>query len=195
MNTMQATQILLDEHDATLVVLDELERAVSAAERGAPVPKSIFADIEEFFTIFVDRCHHGKEEAMVFERLDGISSAEPVLEHLAADHRTGRMLSSCFREAVGRYVPGDLDSARALADTSRAYDVMLRQHICDENAELFAAMEASLKADDEQLVEEFDRWEHEQIGEGTHERLHGMIDSLPGRIDRWVTWKPVASVH
>lgn len=195
MNAMRATQILLDEHDATLVVLDELERAVALAERGVPVAKGIFTDVEEFFTIFVDRCHHGKEEAMVFERLSDRAEADGVLQHLSADHRTGKMLSSCFREAVARYVPGDIESARALADASRAYDVMLRQHIRDENVDLFAAMERSLEDQDEALVADFDRWENEQIGEGTHERLHGMIDSLPERIDKWVTWQPAVEVH
>jgi len=32
----------------------------------------------------------------------------------------------------------------------------------------------------------FDRIEAEEIGEGAHERLHGMIGSLPARLAPWL---------
>lgn len=35
-------------------------------------------------------------------------------------------------------------------------------------------------------------YEIEEIGEGTHERLHGMIDALPVRIAPWIVAGEVA---
>ena len=66
---MKTIETLRDEHNGVLFVLEQLERAVAAAERGASVPKDVFADVQEFFAIFVDKCHHGKEEAELFPRL------------------------------------------------------------------------------------------------------------------------------
>ncbi|MGI8915530.1 MAG: hemerythrin domain-containing protein [Chloroflexota bacterium] len=63
---MKAVEVLRAEHDGVLIVLAELERAATAAEYAAPMPRGIFTDIQEFFSVFVDRCHHGKEEAEVF---------------------------------------------------------------------------------------------------------------------------------
>lgn len=183
---MRATEVLREEHDAVLVVLDALEQAVTAAEHGLLVPKSIFEDVEEFFTVFVDRCHHGKEEAAVFSQLDAASGNAGLIEQLETEHETGKRLAAAFRQALANYSPGDIASARNLAAASRAYDGMLREHIEAENSELFVAMEQSLASEDEALVREFDRHEIEEIGEGTHERLHVMIDSLPLRIAPWI---------
>jgi len=47
---MLAIEVLRAEHEGVLVVLTELERAATAAERGALVPRDIFTDIQEFFT-------------------------------------------------------------------------------------------------------------------------------------------------
>jgi hypothetical protein len=46
------------------------------------------------------------------------------------------------------------------------------------------ATEALADQDDE-LYDAFERVEVERIGPGVHERLHGMIEALPARIDPW----------
>jgi hemerythrin-like domain-containing protein len=181
---MKTIDTLREEHDGVLFVLDQLERAVAAAERGAPVPTDVFGDIREFFAIFVDRCHHGKEEAELFPRLEG-GPAEGVVKRLEAEHVTGRMLAAGFAEAAKAYRPGDVTSGGRLANAARAYATFLRQHIDLETSELFPATEA-LAAEDAALVEAFERIEEEKIGPGTHERLHEMIEGLPARIDPWL---------
>jgi hemerythrin-like domain-containing protein len=60
MKAMKTTETLRAEYEGVLVVL---ERAVNAAGRGAPVPVDVFRDIQEFFNVFVDRCHDAKEES------------------------------------------------------------------------------------------------------------------------------------
>src|SRR5579884_1767403 len=66
---LETVRVLRAEHDAIRAVLAHLEAAVAAAERGVAVPRDLFTDIQEFFTVFVDRCHHGKEESVIFPRL------------------------------------------------------------------------------------------------------------------------------
>lgn len=183
---MRTIDVLRAEHDGILAVLTQLERAVGAAERGASVPVDVFADIQEFFAIFVDRCHHGKEEAEVFSRLKRDLDAE-VAERLEVEHETGRKLAAAYAAAVRTYVPGDVTSGSRLAVAARVYDRFLRDHIEKENQALFPYIERTLTAEDRALVEAFDRIEEERIGPGTHERLHGMIDGLPHRIDPYAT--------
>jgi hypothetical protein len=45
----------LDTH--AVISRDELEQAL------VPVPVDVFRDIQEFFDVFEDRCHHAKEES------------------------------------------------------------------------------------------------------------------------------------
>jgi hemerythrin-like domain-containing protein len=182
---MQAVETLKAEHDAVLVVLDTLERGVGAAAGGNPVPADIFADIQEFFAIFVERCHTSKEEADVFSRLDTARDAAVVAD-LEREHRLGRDFAAAYAAAVRTYVPGDIASARRLAEAAQQYAARLRAHIEHETRELFPVIERELAAEDARLVNAFDRIEAEQIGAGTHERLHGMIDTLPGRLAPWL---------
>ncbi|MCC7105979.1 MAG: hemerythrin domain-containing protein [Chloroflexi bacterium] len=184
MNDMQTVDTLRDEHNGVIAVLDQLERAVSAAEEGAPVPADVFADIQEFFAVFVDQCHHGKEEAELFPRLNSASGVALVLR-LEAEHATGHQLAGAYAEAAEAYTPGNGPSGARLATAARAYAAFLRRHIDLETAELFPAT-ARLADQDQDLVEAFERIEEEQIGPGTHERLHGMIAGLPARIDPWL---------
>ena len=181
---MQTIETLRAEHEAVLGVLTHLERAADAARHGMPIPRDLFADVRDFFTIFVDRCHHGKEESELFPRLT--STDDVALVHrLEAQHVEGRRLASDYTAAVDAYRPGDASSGARLAAAVHAYANFLRAHIDLENRELLPAT-AGLIAQDRDLVEAFDRVEQERIGPGVHERLHEMIDSLPGRIQPWL---------
>lgn len=175
---METIDTLQAEHNAVLYVLDQLGLAAEAAASGQPVPKDVFTDIEEFFRVFVDRCHHGKEETVLFPKL--IETGLP--QALEAEHEQGRKLARAYASAVEGYVPGSEASARAMQQAAADYAVLLRDHIDREMAGLFLAIERELAAEDQELVEAFEEIENERIGAGTHERLHGMIGTLEERI-------------
>ncbi|HUZ02042.1 MAG TPA: hemerythrin domain-containing protein [Thermomicrobiaceae bacterium] len=180
---MRSVDVLREEHDAVLGVLGLLETAAEAAARGRPMPADVFSDVQEFITVFVDQCHHHKEEGAVFPRLEARPGGRALIARLEREHATGRHLAANYVAAVSQYVPGDQTSSGRLAEAARAYRAALAAHIDAETTELYPAMEAWLRDADGAMVLEFDRIEVEEIGAGTHERLHGMIDSLPGRIE------------
>ena len=105
-----------------------------------------------------------------------------VVSVLEREHRLGRDLAAAYGDAVRAYMPGDIASALRLETAARQYASSLREHIDHETRELFPVIERVLAAEDERLVSAFDRIEEEQIGTGTHERLRGMIDTLPVRL-------------
>jgi hemerythrin-like domain-containing protein len=180
---MRTVDDLRTEHHIVLEVLDRLERAVSAAERGALVPTGVFTDIQEFFATFVDSCHHGKEEAEVLPRLKTGAYAA-LAQHLEEDHGTGRKLAGAYAEAVEDYVPGDTKTSTKLADAAGAYSAFLREHIELETEELFPAMDSELSSQDGAMFEGFEHIEEERIGPGMHERLHAMVEGLEARLER-----------
>jgi hemerythrin-like domain-containing protein len=182
---MESTKTLQSEHNAVLCVLDQLERAAIAAVEGQPVPKDVFTDIEEFFRVFVDRCHHAKEETVLFPRLAGSHLALQLEE----EHAETRELAQAYAAAVRAYVPGNRASGSALHESAAHYAAALAAHIAKENAELLPAVEAALSTEDRELAEAFERIETERIGAGTHERLHGMIATLAGRIEPFLRAK------
>jgi hemerythrin-like domain-containing protein len=80
------------------------------------------------------------------------------------------------------YHPGNTATGASLAAAARSYSTFLSQHIYQETEELFPAVEEALESDDQAIVAAFERIEIEQIGPGTHERLHALVDGLGQRI-------------
>jgi hemerythrin-like domain-containing protein len=185
---MDTVATLSAEHAAILHVLEQVEQAAAAAEQGIPMPIDIFQDIQEFFSIFVDRCHHGKEEAEIFPRLQPGHAA--LIERLEAEHATGRHFVLDFTQALQSYQPGERVSGASLAAAARAYTTFLRVHIDQETQELLPVVEHALEAEDQEVVAGFERIEVERIGLGTHERLHTMIDGLAERIAPFLVTNP-----
>ena len=181
---MKTIDTLRDEHNGVLFVLDQLERAASAAARGATVPQDVFADVQEFFAVFVDKCHHGKEAAELFPRLTS-APGRALVERLEAEHVRGRQLAGAYASAAETYQPGVAETGARLAAAAGAYAAFLRDHIAVETDQLFAATE-TLADQDQELFDAFERIEEERIGPGTHERLHAMIDGLGARIEPWL---------
>jgi hemerythrin-like domain-containing protein len=181
--TPTAASILYEEHAAISTVLDYLERAARALERGAPVEPAFFRDLHDFFTLFVGQCHHGKEETLLFPQVHLFPEMAGLIAALELEHAQGPALLDAYAAAVSAYADRSLDAAGPLVDASRAYAAYLRAHIRTEHEDLFAALHdvgpAAVPLD---LVAAFERYEDEVMGRGTHERLHRMIETLGPRL-------------
>ena len=73
---MLTIDTLREEHTGVLLVLDQLDEAVSAAEIGESLPKDVFNDIQEFFTVFVDRPSTARMKSPCFAFTPGSVSGE-----------------------------------------------------------------------------------------------------------------------
>ena len=63
---MKAIQQLKEEHEGVKVMLAVLERVCRKLEETRHLDQKHFEKILEFLKVFVDRCHHGKEEELLF---------------------------------------------------------------------------------------------------------------------------------
>jgi len=66
---MTPTEVLSNEHRLILTVLDRLEEAAERLDDGEAVSPEFFLDAAEFIAGFADKCHHGKEEDILFVAL------------------------------------------------------------------------------------------------------------------------------
>ena len=180
----QATAILRQEHEAILKVLDAAEEAARRIDSGGPVRREALSGLSEFFRLFADKCHHGKEEDLLFPLLEShgmarVGGPTGVMMH---EHEEGRALVRQMAEAAEACNWGE-DSQRKWAAAARGYIELLRQHISKENNILFVMAENMLTAQEqEDLAAEFDKVEIEKMGAGTHERLHAMMGELVGEL-------------
>jgi hemerythrin-like domain-containing protein len=176
-----ATEVLRKEHDAILKMLEATETTAARLARGEKVPDSILAGLIEFFQQFADRCHHGKEEEVLFPRLveKGMSQEGGPVGVMLHEHEMGRELIRRMSQAEGAYRAGAPGAAASWALAARSYAALLREHISKENEVLFVMAEQMLnEAEQRQLAETFERVEIERMGAGTHERLHARMEQL-----------------
>jgi len=177
----EATQVLRKEHDAILRMLDATEHVAESLASGVSVPAHILSNTIEFFRLFADRCHHGKEEELLFPALEkkGMPRSGGPIGVMLMEHDSGRTLIAEMAEAAKAYESGDQEAGRKWAKAAMNYSRLLRDHIAKENNVLFVMAERLLTpAEQEQLASAFDEIEIQKMGEGTHERLHRMMDSL-----------------
>lgn len=176
-----ATETLRQEHDAILRMLEATEEAARRLAAGRPVEPRVLEGLLEFFQLFADRCHHGKEEGLLFPKLEekGLPRSMGPIGVMLHEHDQGRALIQRMAQAGGDYKTGREGAAAGWAEAARAYVALLREHIAKENEVLFVMAERMLTAEEQQeLSARFETLEREKIGAGTHDRLHALMDQL-----------------
>jgi hemerythrin-like domain-containing protein len=177
----QATDVLRQEHDAILRMLETTEETTRQLAAGTRVEPRVLDGLLEFFRLFADRCHHGKEEDLLFPLLEkkGLPRYGGPIGVMLVEHDQGRALVQQMAAAAEDYKAGRADAASRWAIAARGYVPLLRQHIAKENDVLFVMAERLLSADEQaQLAAEFERVEQEKLGAGTHARLHALMEEL-----------------
>ena len=175
-----ATEILRHEHEAILRVLDALDEAGRRLVDGRPVPVATLEGLLEFLGTFADRCHHAKEEGVLFPALEarGMPREMGPVGVMLAEHEAGRACVRRMREAVPVVARGRVDAGERFVAAGADYTGLLRDHIAKENEVLFPMAEELLgPAALEALAEDFERVEA-AVGAGVHERMHGLMDRL-----------------
>lgn len=179
---MKAIQDLRMEHDAVRLTLKVLERMAQKIERDGSLDKPQHMDhLLEFFTIFVDQCHHGKEEELLFPAMEqvGVARDKGPIGVMLREHELGRECVQKMKAAFSLIKAGELQGAKDFVRNARDYISLLNQHIDKENMVLFPMAERQLsEATLAELSKGFERIEEQKIGVGRHEEFHKMIDQL-----------------
>lgn len=171
----QPTQILRKEHEAISRMLDAADRIAAQLERREPIRPELLEGVAEFFELFCDKCHHGKEEELLFPFLakKGLPVEGGPIGVMLAEHTEGRALAGRMKQLTAKYKEGDAEAGTKWAAAAKEYSQLLRQHILKENNVLFPMAEGLLSpAEEDAIAEKFEQLEDEKMGRGTHERLH-----------------------
>lgn len=178
---MRATDTLREEHHGIERMLRVLGVFAGKLVAGEQIEPAHLDGMIEFFTVFVDRCHHGKEEDVLFPALEavGIRREGGPIGILLSEHARGRELVATMDEALQSLRRGDQVAKFTFAAAAQEYHALLLMHIDKENAVLFALAAARLDSDkDTELVQAFARLEDERIGQGVHERFHALLEQM-----------------
>jgi hemerythrin-like domain-containing protein len=176
---MNATDDLRHEHRAVERMLAILERMVARTLSDADAPA--LAESLEFLRVFVDACHHHKEEELLFPVLLGedVDGAHEQIDQLLAEHEEGRAIVTVIAAGLGGVGSGDSKAWADIAVAIGEYVALIRLHIASEEAGVFALADVGLSDPMQlELCEGYEDIERNVIGEGKHEAFHEMLDRL-----------------
>ncbi len=175
----RAIDDLMNEHDAILSALKILRAIAQRVAAGQPTEAEDIAAFIGFLKEFADKCHHGKEEGILFPALvsAGLPEQGGPVGVMLDEHAQGR---EWIRQMASSLAPA-LDAA-AFTRAAQAYDSLLQAHIQKENNILFPMADKLLSAGQlEEIYEAFEAHEAHVIGAGRHEQLHALLKNLKGK--------------
>lgn len=143
-----ATGDLRREHRVILDVVGALDRMTRDALHG-DLPLDDIDDCVTFFRLHTDRCHHGKEEDLLFTELQdhGLEGSAGPIAALRDEHRHGRVLVRTIADAAGRLRQGDRNARTSLIGAVEEYCDFIRSHIAREDDGIFELADDLLRGD------------------------------------------------
>lgn len=178
---MKATGDLIAEHNAVLLALQILEKVEEALGVGAADALEHLDQLIDFFGGFVDRCHHEKEEHVLFPELEklGVRREGGPIGVMLAEHDAGRRHVREMSNGLARLRRGDRNAADGIRENASGYRDLLRAHINKENNVLFPMADRLLLDDDAaKIIERFEEIERDRVGAGKHEAYYAMLHNL-----------------
>jgi len=175
-----ASEDLTKEHEGILFGLRILERMAELIRSKAEVDKADLTQMIDFLRLFADKCHHGKEEGLLFPAMEdvGIPREYGPIGQMLLEHAEGRR----YIAEMDRAISSDAVDLEAFAANATEYIGLLCAHINKENTVLFPMGDRMIPEEkQEELLRQFEDHEEKVMGPGTHERLHGILDAFEGK--------------
>ncbi len=169
---MKAVSVLIQEHNTILKMIGLLKIISQNPDKLKKVNVCFYDSIIDFFHVYADLCHHGKEEKVLFEKLkhkDISKEVNDLMYKLIEEHKIARNLMH------------ELDSMKDSKDYKKIADHFLKvvnlytQHIEKENRRFFRpAFEYFSDEETKEIVKEFIDVDKKMI----HEKYLQVVEDL-----------------
>jgi hemerythrin-like domain-containing protein len=178
---MTPTEILKQEHRTILLVIGAAEREVGKIGSTGRVDGEKVNKIIDFLRNFADRCHHAKEENILFVRMQekGMPADSGPIFVMLREHEENRKNVAAMAGALPKAIAGEESAVGVVKENLAAYAGRLKAHIAKEDNVLYPMADRMFSDDDQRrLTEAFDKVEKEEVGEGVHEKYHRLAREL-----------------
>ena len=169
-----ASEDLMNEHEGILFGLRILEEMVNRLKEKKGLEVDDVKGIVDFLKLFADKCHHGKEEGLMFPAMEkaGIPKDRGPIGQMLLEHTEGRKYIADMSDSINQEILHESHFIEA----ATSYINLLRTHIKKENTILFPLGDKSMSMEvQSQLLDSFEGFEEEVMGKGAHEKLHELL--------------------
>jgi hemerythrin-like domain-containing protein len=175
-----ASRDLMDEHEGILHGLVILEKMAILVASDSPEMRDDLSAMIDFLKLFADKCHHGKEEGILFPAMEkyGIPKEGGPIGQMLIEHEKGRE----FIRGMSDGIAGDEIDKEKFLQNAKDYIDLLRAHINKENTILFPMGDRAIpESEQAAILEAFETHERTVMGPGIHEKLHAMLDEFANK--------------
>ncbi|HOX84763.1 MAG TPA: hemerythrin domain-containing protein [bacterium] len=174
------TDMLEQEHRSIAKVVAVTSELADRIEAKQPIDREILRNIVEFMRVFADRCHHGKEEDLLFPLL--VANGVPVrgcpIGALTAEHVKGRSLVQGLAKAT-EALAANSDSGRSdLVSNLRGIADLYPGHIWKEDYLLFPMTNKILRAEQLEALYRGFLQVDQKIGKSVYQRLEQFAETM-----------------
>jgi len=175
---------LMVEHRWIERVIFDLQRRLDRESFADNIDSAYVGRLVDFLRTYADRCHHGKEEDILFRDLGskGLSSTlANTMRQLVREHEWARATTKELVAADAALASGDRDAhadvLRLLGDLARFYPA----HIRREDKSFFRpVMSYFTREEQEAMLQEFTRFDASLI----HEKYRHITEELEAEVAR-----------
>ncbi len=135
----------------------------------------------DFIRIYADRCHHGKEEDILFKQLSEKRLSDHyrhVVEELVEEHARARTMTGNLVSSKERYLAGDAKALDEIKGTMAQLVDFYPLHIEKEDRHFFIpCMEYFSSREQDVMLEAFYEFDRTLI----HDKYRGVIEHFEGK--------------
>ncbi len=181
---MKPTEELIHEHKAIKMMLGIMGKIAENIQNEKNVEVKDVEDIVNFLKTFADKCHHGKEENVLFPALlaTGIPLENGPIGVMLFEHSQGRTYIQEMSDGAMNWKNQDAASAQSIANAMLNYSTLMQNHILKEENVLFVLADQRLTAlKQEEILAKFEQIEEDVVGHGIHEKFHELLNQLKAK--------------
>lgn len=184
MSENPAIDMLGREHKVILKVVGGLKGLASQISEGRSIDVGLLRETVEFMREFADKCHHAKEEDILFPALveHGVPLHGCPLDALLHEHNEGRRLIGELEQTIDAFTPDQAETGDKLIGVIEAINELYPNHIWKEDTMVFPMAERLIPPKAVlQIYGEFEEVEA-QNPPGIHERFHRFADQISSAV-------------
>ena len=156
---------LMIEHRLIERMISLMDKAVAHFEKEDKADIRLIDTAIDFISVYADKCHHGKEEDILFRELKKKKVSpelEVIMNELIAEHVLGRRFLVKLSEEKEKYANGDGNSLCGIIENSKFLIDFYPKHIEKEDKHFFLpCMQYFSQAEQDKMLGEM--WEFDRM--------------------------------